>query len=128
MSFTDRLAERLTHGFERLREHLRPHEEPPAEMPEEIKPIHALLGTINDPELACDLVNLGLVRSITLTEGHVDVVMTLTTRGCPAAKFIAKQVEDAIAGLGYTAAVELVFDPPWTVDDITPEGRRKLGR
>lgn len=96
------------------------------EMPAEIRAIEAALRTVHDPELGLDLVSLGLVRSIAITGSRTVVRMTLTTRGCPVIPLIVTQVKDAVTALGWEADVELVWDPPWSPADMSPEARAHL--
>lgn len=104
-----------------------PRDGPPPTMPDEFRAIHEVLRQVMDPELNIDVVSLGLIRAVSVTDRHVDIQMTLTRRSCPIAPMFVKQVEDAVAALGYDAKVELVFDPPWSKDDVDPEYRNRLG-
>ncbi len=103
-------------------------------MPLTEQQVLAKLKECYDPELPCNVVDLGLVYEVKLTpvaDGNtgVDVTMTLTTQGCPMASRIAAQAQRKLlelAGVG-EANVRLVFDPPWDSSRITPEGRKALG-
>jgi len=88
----------------------------------------AKLRDCYDPELPCNIVDLGLVYEVAAAEGRVDIKMTLTTPNCPLARQIATQVRQKLLELpGVTEArVELVFDPPWDESRISEEGRRQL--
>ncbi len=77
------------------------------------------LRQVVDPELNCNLVDLGLVYSTEIQDGHVRVVMTLTTAGCPMHESLVDGVRDV--------TVEVVWDPPWNPAMMTPEGRARLG-
>ena len=87
-----------------------------------------------DPEIPCNIVDLGLVYGIKLTalaggNTRVDMTMTLTAQGCPMASRIAAQAQRKLLelpGIG-EANVKLVFDPPWDPSRITAEGRKALG-
>lgn len=87
------------------------------------------LRYVMDPELHVNIVDLGLVYEVDWDkEGTVNVQMTLTTPGCPVGGVIIEAV-GKIAGQipGVTGVnVDLTFDPPWTPDRITVEGRRRL--
>ncbi len=91
------------------------------------------LKTCYDPEITVNIVDLGLVYDmrITPTDGgsHVDVKMTLTAQGCGMGTAIAADARQKLLGLpGVTDAdVEIVWDPPWTPQMISPEGRERLG-
>lgn len=90
--------------------------------------IYAALRQIMDPELGINLVDLGLIYDIQIQEGAVAVRMTLTTRGCPLHGSLVQAVERAIRGLaGVTSAqVEVVWEPRWNPDMISPEGKQAL--
>jgi metal-sulfur cluster biosynthetic enzyme len=90
--------------------------------------IYSALGQIVDPELGINIVDLGLIYAVQVREGDVAIRMTLTTRGCPLHTVLAQAAERAIrhvAGVR-SAQVEMVWEPPWTPDRISPEGRRAL--
>jgi probable FeS assembly SUF system protein SufT len=92
------------------------------------------LKTCYDPEIPVNIVDLGLVYAMTVTpqpEGGnvVDIKMTLTAQGCGMGASIAFDAKQKISGLpGVTEAnVDLVWDPPWNPQMISPEGRERLG-
>lgn len=87
------------------------------------------LRQVIDPELGCNIVDLGLVYSVTINEDRVSVLMTLTTPGCPMHESLRTGVRNALLGLeGVEAAeVELVWDPPWHPSMMTEFGRRATG-
>jgi ring-1,2-phenylacetyl-CoA epoxidase subunit PaaD len=86
------------------------------------------LGTVPDPEVpAVSIVELGIVRDVSMVDGRVRVVVTPTYSGCPATEMIADMIRERLAGIG-VADPELVtaLSPPWTTDWMSPEGKRKL--
>lgn len=87
------------------------------------------LRQIIDPEIGCNVVDLGLVYSVALTEGAVKVVMTLTTPGCPMHESISWGVKNALLDLeGVNEVdVEIVWDPPWNPAMMTDAGRAMTG-
>jgi probable FeS assembly SUF system protein SufT len=92
------------------------------------------LKTCFDPEIPVNIVDLGLVYGMTLDpqpDGmhRVDVKMTLTAQGCGMGASIALDAKHKLESLpGVTEAnVELVWDPPWNPQMISPEGREWLG-
>ncbi len=89
---------------------------------------HALRRVI-DPELGINVLDLGLVYGVEINDARVRVVMTMTSPACPLGDYLKDSVAAAIeAEVGGHREVEvvLVFDPPWTPDMITDEGRRGL--
>ena len=92
----------------------------------------AILETLRqviDPELGCNIVDLGLIYSVTITDAKVAVVMTLTTPGCPMHESIRWGAQNALLNLhGVEAAeVEVVWDPPWHPSMMTEFGRAATG-
>ncbi len=88
-----------------------------------------VLRTLIDPEVGLNVVDLGLLRSLEVTGSLVRLEMTLTHPGCPIGGSLEDAARDLLLGLGWVDHVELKlsFDPPWSRDDITREGRKLLG-
>lgn len=86
-----------------------------------------------DPEIPVNIVDLGLIYGLAVSgqEGsrHVEVKMTLTAPGCGMGPSIASEAQGRLLEVpGVSSAnVELVWDPPWTPERISEEGRKKLG-
>jgi metal-sulfur cluster biosynthetic enzyme len=87
------------------------------------------LRQVNDPEIDCNIVDLGLIYGIAVQGSSVKVQMTLTTQGCPMHESIAWGVKSALLNLeGVQAAdVDIVWDPPWHPAMMTEAGRAKVG-
>ena len=84
---------------------------------------------VYDPELGIDLVNLGLVYALSSAGGALTVAMTLTTPGCPMGGSIPDQVRfslETIPGVR-EVRVELVWEPRWEPEMMTPAARHALG-
>jgi ring-1,2-phenylacetyl-CoA epoxidase subunit PaaD len=81
-----------------------------------------------DPEIpALTIEDLGVLRSVEVRNGHVEVAITPTYSGCPAMDMIAVEVELALARAGVPdARVKLVLSPAWTTKWLSEAGRRKL--
>lgn len=95
--------------------------------------VWAALKEVYDPEIPVNIVDLGLVYEMHMeagASGHtVRVAMTLTAPGCgmgPSLAADARQRILALAGV-HDADVQLVWDPPWGPERISPEGRSRLG-
>lgn len=92
-----------------------------------------------DPEVPVNIVDLGLIYSVTLQADpdstpafprqRVAIEMTLTTPHCPAHSMMVEQVKNRLAGLQEIsqAEVNLVWQPTWGPERITAEGRKTLG-
>jgi probable FeS assembly SUF system protein SufT len=92
------------------------------------------LKTCYDPEIPVNIVDLGLVYSLDVKSHEsggceVNVQMTLTAPGCGMGPILASEARQKILTIdGVTdATVDLVWDPPWTPDRISDEGKQKLG-
>jgi FeS assembly SUF system protein len=89
----------------------------------------ACLKQIYDPEIPVNIYELGLIYDICIYPlGRVAVHMTLTSPACPVAGSLPPEVERTVASLdGVTdATVELVWDPPWSVEMMSEEARLEL--
>jgi ring-1,2-phenylacetyl-CoA epoxidase subunit PaaD len=85
------------------------------------------LAEIPDPEIpVISLVDLGVIRSIVVSQGEVRVELTPTFLGCPALEVMREAIATRIAELGAQPEVEIVTDDSWSTDRITAEGREKL--
>ena len=82
-----------------------------------------------DPEIPINIVDLGLVYDVAIDEDHVNVVMTLTARGCPAHTFISESVRVRVAKVEgvKSANVQVVWDPPWDISRVSEAGKKRLG-
>lgn len=98
-------------------------------MPVTEKDVRNALKTVKDPELGLDLVVLGLIYDIEVEENSAKVVMSLTSPLCPVAGQIVEDAKQAVLGVeGIDEAdVELIWDPPWTPERISPLIRSSLG-
>jgi FeS assembly SUF system protein len=84
---------------------------------------------VYDPEIPINVVDLGLVYNIEIKEnGIIDILMTLTAPGCPIYPYIAEQVRKEVSQIEGVKEVnvEFTFDPPWSPDKMTEEGKEAL--
>ncbi len=92
--------------------------------------IIAALKTVYDPEIPVNIYELGLVYGIEVDDaGRACVRMTLTAPNCPVAGSLPAEVERkvrSVAGVA-EAQVELVFDPPWGPEKMSPAAKLALG-
>lgn len=89
----------------------------------------AALKTVYDPEIPCDIYELGLIYDVAVAaDKSIAVRMTLTAPGCPVAGDLVQSVEEAVASVGgvMSSEVELVFDPPWDQGRMSDEARISL--
>ncbi len=91
--------------------------------------VEEALRDVIDPELGYNIIDLGLVYGITVRDHVADVVMTMTTPGCPATQYIqegARQRLLAINGVD-EAVVKVVWLPPWEPTMMSEEAKRHFG-
>ena len=87
------------------------------------------LREVEDPEIpTISLVDLGVVRDVSVSDERVRVAFTPTFLGCPALEVMRDRIAEQIRALGAEPDVEVVLDDSWSTDRITPEGREKLRR
>ena len=85
------------------------------------------LAEIPDPEIpVISLVDLGVIKDVSVDDGHVRIEFTPTFMGCPALEPMKLAMERKVAELGGEPEVRVVLDDSWSSDRITPEGREKL--
>jgi len=85
-------------------------------------------ATVVDPEIpALTIADLGVLRSVSVTDDGVEVTITPTYIGCPAMQMITLDIEMALERAGIAGArVKTVLSPAWTTDWLTEEARAKL--
>lgn len=90
-----------------------------------------VLKTVYDPEIPIDIYELGLIYDVFINEETkvVKILMTLTTPNCPVAESLPQEVEEKVKSIDVISDVELelTFDPPWSQDCISEEGKLDLG-
>lgn len=89
------------------------------------------LENVMDPELDVNIVDLGLIREITVKDEEVHVLMTLTTPGCPLHGVFDELVRREAGNLDgleeNEVEVELTFEPRWSPEEMSDEARDELG-
>ena len=93
-------------------------------------PIEAALRQVVDPEIALTIVDVGLVYGVTVTDQEVHVLMTMTSVACPVTDVIVSDVEtelDKALPAHFRIRVEIVWDPPWTTDRMSPRAKAFMG-
>jgi ring-1,2-phenylacetyl-CoA epoxidase subunit PaaD len=85
------------------------------------------LEEIADPEIpVVSLVDLGVIRSVDVQNGHVRIEFTPTFLGCPALEVMKRAMEEKVAELGAEPEIQVISDDSWSTDRITAAGREKL--
>lgn len=86
------------------------------------------LREVHDPEIPVNVVDLGLIYEMEIDDGHIDIDMTLTSMGCPTADAIVRDVEltaEQVDGVE-DVDVELVWQPPWSPEKVSDDGKKQL--
>ena len=91
------------------------------EVIKEIKKIYA-------PEIPVNIYDLGLIYDISVSDKHVDIMMTLTSPNCPVADTLPKDVKENIEKIKDVSSVEvkLTWNPPWNKDMMTEAAKLEL--
>jgi FeS assembly SUF system protein len=99
--------------------------------PEDLKEdVIAMLQTIYDPEIPVNIYELGLIYEVDINEeSRVDIQMTLTAPGCPVAQSFPGDIESKVSTVAGVSEVhvELVWEPPWTKDQMSEAAQLQLG-
>jgi metal-sulfur cluster biosynthetic enzyme len=87
------------------------------------------LKNVYDPELGINIVDLGLVYDVAITDGGVHVEYALTTMGCPIGPLIEQQMQAILEQVPGVRAVdaEMVLRPPWSPEMMSEEAKAALG-
>jgi metal-sulfur cluster biosynthetic enzyme len=92
--------------------------------------VYAALKKCMDPEIPVNVVDLGLIYGVKVADGKdVDIKMTMTTRGCPLHDTLVSDVKRYVGkvnGVG-NINVDIVWDPPWSLEKMNQDVREKLG-
>ncbi|HEX6282526.1 MAG TPA: PqqD family peptide modification chaperone [Nitrososphaera sp.] len=92
--------------------------------------VYAALKKCMDPEIPVNVVDLGLIYGVKVAEGKdVDIKMTMTTRGCPLHDTLVSDVKRYVGKVNGVANVnvDIVWDPPWSLEKMNQDVREKLG-
>ncbi len=82
-----------------------------------------------DPEIPVNILDLGLVYDVRITDSAVEIDMTLTAPGCPMSAMISEDVKSKlqeVEGVN-SVVVKMVWDPPWTPERMSDDAKKSLG-
>lgn len=90
--------------------------------------IWSYLSEVSDPEIpVLSILDLGIVRKVSIEGEHVQVTITPTYSGCPAMKVIEDEIITKLKEFQIeNVDVDLILSPAWSTDWISEEGRKKL--
>jgi metal-sulfur cluster biosynthetic enzyme len=92
--------------------------------------IERALQSVADPELAMSIVDVGLVYGVTVRDGRVHVLVTMTSVACPVTELIVEEIEaafDRVVPREMVIDVELVWEPAWSAERMSPAGKAFMG-
>ena len=103
----------------------------PYEGPEELRqPILTALRRVVDPEVALNVVDVGLIYGVTVANGKLHARVTMTSAACPVTDVILEDIEtqlDRDMPPELLIKVELVWSPPWSTERMSERARRFMG-
>lgn len=102
---------------------------PAGEAKAQMYDIVSKIRTVSDPEIPLNVYDMGLIyKTEQRDNGNIYIEMTLTAPTCPIAGVLPQQVADAVAGVAGAGRVEvrLVWEPAWSIDRLTDEGKELL--
>ena len=103
----------------------------PYEGPQDLRdPIRQAITRVVDPEVAMSIVDVGLIYGVQVSDDKVHVKVTMTSAACPVTDVILDDIErelDKVAPPEMVVQLELVWDPPWTMDRMSDRARRFMG-
>ena len=81
-----------------------------------------------DPEIPLNIVDLGLIYDVNLVKGQLKITMSLTAPGCPSSETISLDIQSKLKEAGFPEPkIQVVWEPQWTAERISEEGRKVLG-
>lgn len=93
-------------------------------------PLETALRRVVDPEIALNIVDVGLIHAVVVTADRWHVAMTMTSASCPVTALILDDVEAELARIapdGTGVEVELVWEPAWSADRMSPRAKEIMG-
>ena len=99
-------------------------------MPDTKERIVEALKTVYDPEIPVNLYEMGMIYEVKVSdEGHAYIKMTLTSPTCPVAESLPVEVDEKVRSVEgvKTSEVDLVWDPPWTMEMLSEAVKLQLG-
>ena len=99
--------------------------------PQELLPLIVdALERVVDPEVALNIVDVGLVYGVVVKDNRVDLNVTMTSAACPVTDVIVDDIEtqlDRVLPEDMLIHVELVWEPPWTPERMSEQARGFMG-
>ncbi len=92
--------------------------------------VREALRQVTDPEVGMNIVDLGLVYGIRLSDGAIQVELTMTSPACPMGDMITQEVRGVLSGLvpaNTEVTVNLVREPPWNPTMMSEHAKQRFG-
>jgi metal-sulfur cluster biosynthetic enzyme len=92
--------------------------------------IDRALQQVVDPEVAMNIVDVGLVYAVEVKDDNVHVTMTMTSAACPVADVIVDDVRDELEGalpVQFVVGVQLVWEPAWSTERMSERAKTFMG-
>lgn len=92
--------------------------------------VREALRTVDDPEAGMNIVDLGLIYTVSVGADRIDVDMTMTTPACPVTETLVEQARSAIAAIappGAAVQINLVWEPIWNPSMMTGIAKEFFG-
>lgn len=96
----------------------------------DVERVRDALRKVIDPEIGMNIVDVGLIYRIAVEGQTVFVDLTMTSPACPMGDMILEDVDAALDKClppGYEAAIQLVWEPPWSPARMSAEARQHFG-
>ena len=92
--------------------------------------VRTALRSVIDPEVGMNIVDLGLIYGVEISEGRLHIDLTMTTPACPMGEMIldnARHALEAVVPADAEIELNLVWDPPWSADKMSEHARQYFG-
>lgn len=91
------------------------------------KQIIDAISSVIDPEVGFDILALGLIYDIKLSDNKCEITMTLSTKSCPMHDLLITWVKNAVSKVVEDVEINLVFEPAWSIEMASEEVKQALG-
>lgn len=91
------------------------------------KQIIDAISSVIDPEVGFDILALGLIYDIKLSDNKCEITMTLSTKSCPMHDLLITWVKNAVSKVVENIEINLVFEPAWSIEMASEEVKQALG-
>lgn len=90
------------------------------------KQIIDAISSVIDPEVGFDILALGLIYDIKLSDNKCEITMTLSTKSCPMHDLLITWVKNVVSKVVENVEINLVFEPAWSIEMASDEVKKAL--